>query len=181
MDLNIDVHAEYDRLRAFYDETEALLDEPDDVLFAANEAVSDWSLAQHLYHIWLANGRSLKAAVLMPQGRLSLEGGGSPNATGRQVLTEERFVRGQAEAPDNVRPPVSVTREELAETFRRSRAKLDELAPHLDALAGVTQRLEHPQLGLLDGPEWLRFVRVHSEHHLAIVRDILQAETSHPE
>lgn len=176
MDLNIDVRAEYDRLRTFYAETEALLDAPDDVLFEANEAVSDWSPARHLYHIWLANGRSLKAAVLMAQGQLPLEDGGSPNATGRKVLAEERFVRGQSEAPDNVRPPVSVAREELAETFQRSRAKLDALAPHLDALAGVTQRLEHPRLGLLDGPEWLRFVRIHSEHHHAIIRDILETE-----
>lgn len=176
MELNIDVQAEYDRLRVFYEETEPLLDAPDDVLATTHEAVSDWSPAQHLYHIWLANARSLKAAALMAQGQLSLEDGGSPNAVGRQVLTEERFVRGQVEAPDDVRPPVSVVRKELAEIFQRSRAKLDELAPHLAALARVTKRLEHPRLGLLNGPEWLRFVRIHSEHHHALIRDILETE-----
>lgn len=178
MNLNIDVQAEHERLRAFYDETEALLDRPDDALFGVNAAVSGWSPAEHLYHVWLSNGRSLKAVLLMAQNGLPLAEEGHPNELGRTVLTEERFERGRGEAPDNVRPPDTVGRAKLVETFERSRAKLDELAPHLDALQQVTGRLQHPSLGPLDGPEWLRFVRVHSEHHHAIIRDILRIDPS---
>ena len=178
MNLDIDVRDEYDRIGAFYEATAALLDASDDALFAVNTAVSGWSPAEHLYHIWLANGRSLKAAVLMAQGKIPLSEEGGPNAEGRQVLAEGRFERGRSEAPDNVRPPASVSRDELTETLRRSRDKLDDLAPHLDVLARVAARLEHPRLGPLDGPQWIRFVRVHSEHHHAIIRDILQSKTS---
>jgi hypothetical protein len=178
MDLTIDVRNEHDRLHAFYDATAALLGRPDDVLFARDPSVSDWSPAEHLYHIWLANGRSLKAAVLMAQNALPLQDADAPNDTGRAVLTAERFERGRNEAPDNVRPPDAVTREDLEEALERSRSKLEALAPHLNALAGTTGRLEHPRLGPLNGPEWIRFVRIHSEHHHAIIRDILPSTPS---
>lgn len=59
----IDMPQEFDRLNAFYDATAALLDTPGDVLFGVNETVSGWSPAQHLYHVWLASGKSLAAAL----------------------------------------------------------------------------------------------------------------------
>lgn len=181
MDIDIDIHDEYDRLHAFYDVTAALLGHPDDVLFAPDATVSNWSPAEHLYHIWLANGRSLKAAVLMAQNALPLQDADAPNDAGRAVLANERFERGRNEAPDNVRPPAMVSRENLEEALERSRAKLEHLAAHLEALAGTTGRLEHPRLGPLNGPEWIRFVRVHSEHHHAIIRDILSSDAPQPE
>lgn len=178
MPSTISVRDEYDRLHAFYDATAALLDRADDVLFAPDPSISDWSPAEHLYHVWLANGRSLKAAVLIAQNALPLQDADAPNDAGRAVLAEERFERGRNEAPENVRPPDAVTREDLEEALERSRAKLEALAPHLEALAGTTGRLEHPRLGPLNGPEWIRFVRVHSEHHHAIIRDILSSDAS---
>jgi hypothetical protein len=173
MNAAIDVRDEYDRLRAFYDATGALLDHPDDVLFRTDETVSDWSPAEHLYHIGLANGRSLKAALLMAQGALPLQEHGEPNEAGRTVLNEGHFETGRYEAPDNVQPPASITRDDVQEALSRSRAKLDDLADHLAVLSTVAGRLAHPRLGPLNGPQWLRFVRVHSEHHHAIIRDIL--------
>lgn len=176
----ISVRDEYDRLHTFYDATAALLDRAEDILFDPDPSVSDWSPAEHLYHIWLANGRSLKAAVLMAQNALPLQDSDAPNETGRAVLAEERFERGRNEAPANVLPPDAVTREDLKEALERSRSKLDALEPHLEALAGTTGRLKHPRLGPLNGPEWIRFVRVHSEHHHAIIRDILPSDALRP-
>ena len=36
-------------------------------------------------------------------------------------------------------------------------------------------KIPHQLLGPLDAPEWLRFARVHTEHHLAIVDELLSA------
>jgi hypothetical protein len=47
---------------------------------------------------------------------------------------------------------------------------------HLAPLGAAEGRIEHPRMGMLDGPQWLRFVRIHSQHHLAIVRDILSSD-----
>lgn len=84
------------------------------------------------------------------------------------------------DAPDTVRPPDDLDRAALNEALTRSRTKLEDVGAHLDALAAASGRIPHPSLGLLDGPPWLRFVRIHAEHHHAIVRDILQTDPSRP-
>lgn len=170
----INVPHEYDYLRTFYDETAALLDRPDDVLFEANAAVSGWSPAQHLYHVWIANGKSLAAALYIAKGRG--EADGSPNEVGQAVLIQASMPRNKMEAPDAVRPPGDVDRDGLAETLRRSRGKFEDVGAHLDALLAADGRLPHPRLGVLDGPQWLRFVRIHAQHHHAIIRDILSSD-----
>ncbi|MFT5476610.1 MAG: hypothetical protein ACI8Y8_001949 [Planctomycetota bacterium] len=41
-----------------------------------------------------------------------------------------------------------------------------------DKVAGAPGAIVHLQLGALSAAHWLRFARLHGEHHLAIVRDI---------
>lgn len=171
---SIDVQSEYDSLRSFYNETADLLDQPDDVLFGVEPSVSGWSPAQHLYHVWLANGKSLAAALYITQGRGETDG--SPNEIGRAVLMEASVPRHQMKAPESVTPPDDPDRKVLTETLTRSRGKFDDLGARLDALSTANGRLPHPRLGALNGPQWLRFVRVHAQHHHAIIRDILNSE-----
>ena len=173
---DIDLRDEHNQLCTFYDETERLLDQPDDALFGVKEAVSGWSPAHHLYHAWLASGKSLAAALYIAQGRGGAEG--MPNDTGRAVLTQETIPRQQMDAPDMVRPPADVDHGALAEALTRSRRKLEEIGAHLDALGTAEGRLPHPRLGALNGPQWLRFVRIHAQHHHAIIRDILSSHAA---
>jgi hypothetical protein len=72
-----------------------------------------------------------------------------------------------------VRPPDALDRELLRETVRRSREKLDAVTGATDAIRGAEGGIEHPAWGVLTAPQWVRAARVHSEHHGAIVRDIL--------
>jgi hypothetical protein len=173
-DLDFDARAEHDRLHTFYDATEALLDRPDALLFGTVPSVSGWSPAQHLDHIWLANGRSLTAASLAAQGRRTTEGG-TINDAGRQLLAAGTLPRGQMAAPESVTPPHSIDRKHLKKTLARSRKALGKVDAVMDALPDATGRIEHPRLGALTPPQWLRFVRIHSDHHRAIVQDILDA------
>lgn len=172
--MTIDVHHEFDQLRTFYEATASLLDQPDEVLFEIHEGVSGWSPGHHLYHIWLANGKSLAAVLYAASGRGNAEG--RPNKAGRLVLERGSIPRNRLSAPAMVQPPEDIDRTALEEALDRSREKLAEVEAQLDALSASEGRLEHPRMGPLNAEEWLRFVRIHSEHHHAIVREILDAD-----
>ena len=176
--LDIDVREEHRRIAAFFDEAERLLDAPGDVLYRADEAVSRWSPAQHLHHILISNGMMLKGVRLIHAGRGPVTRDGGPNRAGLVVLQRERFPRGKAEAPDRVRPADRPDRDALTTSLARSRAGLADLEPLLPSLADRDGRLPHPYLGDLNAAEWLRIVRVHSQHHLQIIREITDVRPS---
>lgn len=167
----IDVHREYGRIEACYDEAAAVLAWPDERLFGRAAGVSGWSAAQHLDHLAKANGRALKGVRMLAEGALAGEAG-RPNLAGLLVLGLGRLPRGRAQAPAFTLPPEEPGRGELEHSLARNRQALSALAPHLPALSHLEGRLRHPRLGMLDAPQWLRFVRIHSTHHLAIIRDV---------
>lgn len=174
--MTIDVRDEYDRLGAFYEASAALLDHPYEHLRAVDSDVSDWSAAQHLYHIWLANGKMLTAVQVIHRGGSPVTTEGTLTPAGRHVL-EQGLARGQAQAPDGVRPPETVTREALTETLSRSRAKAEAVEALLPEMPDLEGRLPHPFMGPLTAAQWLRMTRLHAEHHLALARDVLAATT----
>jgi hypothetical protein len=81
-----------------------------------------------------------------------------------------------ATAPDRFRPPDDLDRAGLRETWTRSREKLEDVAARVDVLADADGGLPHPSWGVLTAAEWLRAAHVHSDHHAAIIRDILRDE-----
>lgn len=171
--VDIPLSGELDALTDFYDATEAYLDDLSTAdLVESTSSVSDWSPAQHLYHIWRANASMLKAARLLASGRVDAEPARLSDA-GRRVLREGRLPRGVAEAPEAVRPPDAPDRELLRETALRSREKLDAVADASAEIREADGGLEHPAWGVLTAPQWVRAARIHSEHHGAIVADIL--------
>jgi len=172
------VSAEIDVLSDVYDTSASHLEDlPDAVLFKAASAVSDWSPAQHLYHIWRANASMLKAARVLAAGRVDTE---TPNLTeqGRWVLQNGRLPRGVAEAPDAVRPPETLDRPSLREMLERSLQKLADVESASAAVGSAEGGLEHPAWGVLTAAQWVRAARVHSEHHAAIMDDILDGPPS---
>lgn len=173
--MNIDVFDEARRLDAFYAESQALLTLPEAHLFVPVAAVSGWSVAQQLFHSWKAAGQMLNAAVMLHHGRGPIDHEAeAPNRIGRIVLERERFARGQAESPAALHPPADLPREALQATHDRSRAKLHILQYLLPTLHDATGRMPHPYFGPLSAAEWLRIARVHSDHHFAIMQDILR-------
>ena len=170
---DFDLHEEYRLLRDAYDESERLLTLPNAQLFTVNEAVSKWSPAQQLYHLWLAGGRMLKAAQVIHQGRGPVATEGEMTRIGRIILGRGVFPRGKAQAPENVRPPDAVSREELSQSLDRSRRSFAAVEPLLAELPDAKGYIEHPFFGALTAAQWVRCARIHTEHHLAIIRDIL--------
>ena len=138
--------------------------------------VSAWSPAQHLYHLALATDLALANASGLARGTSSLAvEGREPNDLARQLFARGGFPRGRAEAPRMVRPPAEVERALLRSELERARASLVAVREVVDRLPSAPRRVPHQLLGALDALEWVRFARLHAEHHLAIVRDVRTA------
>ncbi|PEN13570.1 hypothetical protein CRI94_09675 [Longibacter salinarum] len=162
---------EIDRLRVVYEEIEALIAADASFLQATVPAVSDWSPAQHLYHILGSTAMMMKAATLLAKGAVK---GDEPRLTkaGRTVLTTEIIPRGIAQAPDNTRPPEDLSEQTLQESFARSAGKMNTAIHAAKDGAPDDTGLEHPMWGVLTVPEWFRAANVHCRHHLDIIGDI---------
>ena len=135
---------------------------------------SGWSPLQHLAHVTLANERVLaNLSALVAGSGLLIVRGGEPHPMARGLLAAGKLPRGEAQAPRMVRPPERVDRAMLAQWLAEGEAAVQALDPA--RLVPGELKIPHQLLGPLDAPEWLRFARVHSEHHLAIVDELLSA------
>lgn len=175
--MDIDVRHEHERLQDLYDEFERWGRAPDPLLSGTAGGVSAWSPAQHLYHIALANGSMLKAVEVIVAGEA---GSGEPVAltrVARSILESERMPSGQ-EAPARARPPEAPGRDAVVEALARSRRKLAAVEALLPRLGEAPGGIPHPRpvIGLMGATHWLRLARIHSEHHMAILHRIAEAD-----
>ena len=170
---DIDVTHEYEQLGAAYDAFARLLDRPEADLQRADAEVSGWSPAQHLHHILIANGMMLKGIALILRGGRHVLAEGALNRSGRYVMARG-FVRGAGQAPEAVRPPEAPGRDDLLASLGRSRERYDATRALLADIPTAQGSLPHQFLGELDAAQWLRLARQHSDHHLAIIADIMK-------
>lgn len=84
------------------------------------------------------------------------------------LLTLGWFPRGKAKAPKAVRPPETFSREDIERQLQEAREHLS----RLDALP-ARSHFPHPYFGSLNKTQTVRFLGVHTRHHLKIVEDIL--------
>ena len=175
---SLDPAAEIRALEVFYADTEAYLNDlSDDALWTPAPSVSDWSVGQHLFHVWRANASMLKAVLVLISGRAETQ---EPalSKSGRQVLREGTIPRGVGTSPDATRPPKDLDRDGLRDTWTRSRDKLTSVADQVEAVPDAKGGLPHSHWGILTARQWLRAAHVHADHHAAIVDDILSAHPS---
>ena len=134
---------------------------------------SGWSPGQHLFHLSLANELSLKNAASLASGkgllirpRVAL----APEVA--SILRRGRLPRG-AEAPRFVRPPPGVDLGLVREIASGVRVELARLGTEPARLADAPDGIPHQILGVLSAPEWVRFARMHTAHHLRILRGLV--------
>ena len=179
--LRYDARKEFDRLQAFYADADALAEGAEARLFAQASTVSGWSIAQHLVHCGMANGMMLKAITHLCTADVPPNADADgPTTAGHALLRLGRLPRGRAQAPDAARPPEAPTRDDVRSALHRNRERLSEVETYLPRLPGVPGRLPHPLLGMFNALQWLRFVRIHADHHQAIIEDILAAAAPRP-
>lgn len=142
---------------------------------ARNPEISDWSVGTHLEHVLRADRGIvgwLTATAAGTEHPADDGARGSPSWRGWLVLWTGYIPRGAGRAPGPT-VPEGMGREAVARGLREVLANARELSGELDALARSDARLEHPVLGSMCPLQWLRFGRIHHDHHRKIVRDIL--------
>lgn len=157
-------------LLAQYAAAAHLLDAHDEAwLRTPRPEVSQWSAAQHLAHVEAVN-----RSVLGGLRRLERDGSEATpepaQPAGLRWLDAGTLPRGVVRAPEAVTFPADLSlgtlRTSLDAHWQRWKA-LD-----LDALAAWTGTLPHPLLGPLTAAQWVRFARVHTGHHHAIIAEL---------
>ncbi|MBX2827857.1 MAG: hypothetical protein KTR22_06825 [Flavobacteriaceae bacterium] len=93
---------------------------------------------------------------------------GSINAIRILSLSMGFIPRGRAQSPESVLPPEHIETKDLYSQLKEARENMVK-AFHLDENA----HFEHPVFGTISRGNALRFIEVHTEHHLKIMRDIL--------
>ncbi len=93
------------------------------------------------------------------------------NATRTVVFLAGDFPRGVAQAPPSVVPPEVITDKSLMQQLILAREKVISI----QSLHKRSSFL-HETFGLLDRDESARLLEIHTDHHLKIIRDILEAE-----
>ncbi|MCP4661153.1 MAG: hypothetical protein GY856_37600 [bacterium] len=143
------------------------------------EAVSRWSVGQHLEHLTLAD-----AAVVAGLDKLAATPGaaeGRPNLVGRLVLLFGIIPRGKGRAWKQITPGETIDGARLAASFddlsRRLKAAFEPRPGEFEAPPG---RFRHRIFGDLHAFQWLRFVDIHHRHHGRIIRDIRRATEAEP-
>lgn len=95
---------------------------------------------------------------------------GKTNLIKMYVMTTGKIPRGKAKAPKKVSPPEDIDREKVKEQFDKAQHHLK----HLDEIH-PDQFSPHPIFGDLKKKKALKFLGIHTRHHLKIIDDILQS------
>lgn len=163
---------EYERLEGRLAAMGRWLDEPDATLLGTVPEVSRWSPAQHLYHVSAVN-EQVFTGVLDLLDRPDAPPSARANIAGWIILTLGRIPRGRGQAPERFVPPDDLDHDALADQVTRARMAFERLSGRQPQLQQAAHRMPHPIFGPLRPRQWMRFARIHTDHHLTIVRDIV--------
>jgi len=132
------------------------------------ELVSSWSSYQQIEHLLLAHGSILD----LVETNKPLDEQTSITLLGRLVLLTGHIPRGRGKAPTPT-APVGKPRPELEQLLAGVRYRLGSL--DLNQVAAQSEPVGlHPHFGGLTPRQWLRFIAVHGNHHMKIIKAILE-------
>ena len=87
------------------------------------------------------------------------------------VFALGRMPRGRGKSPARVLPPKEIITEDILDQVDEAELSLESLnAAHSQS------HFEHPVFGLLDLEDSKKFLEIHINHHLAIIRDIIEGQ-----
>ena len=149
-----------DCLDVHLDKIESLIPERD----VKNENISRVDVAWHLDHMLKTIKEITKS--LEKSNPENYKSGFNPVRV--MSLTLGFIPRGRAQAPTVVRPPENIKTEDIISQLQVARDNLVVLN-NLDKKA----HFAHPVFGTIDKATSIRFIEVHTKHHLKIIKDIL--------
>lgn len=131
-----------------------------------NLEISKWSIYQQIEHILLVNTQVLE----MVEAGKTPEDQKSRSILSYVTLTFGFIPRGRAESPNYVLPESS-DKNDLLKLIEKFKAQLIRVKS-LETFNSNEVVGNHPYFGGLSRSEWLRFIEIHTRHHLKIIRDI---------
>lgn len=131
-----------------------------------NTEVSKVDVAWHLDHMLKTINRITE---VLENSDLEAYEGGSFSFSKIASLTAGFIPRGKAQSPSSVRPPAIIVTDDILKQLTESRKNIEKLHT-LEANA----HFDHPVFGILDKAQTIRFLEVHTNHHLKIIGDILK-------
>jgi len=143
------------------------LDTIPDEQFTETPPGGGWSYAEVYSHILQADIGSSVAMERCVNGTANPTDTGL-NLLGRLVLFFRRFPPVKIKVPQKTvaKMPVSkISKEEAKNLLIKCRKRIDEIAP-LIAGAPPQNRYKHPRLGNLNAANWLKFILIHTNHHI---------------
>ena len=131
---------------------------------AKNKDVSQADVAWHLDHTLKTINRIIENLVESNPDEYR----SNFNVQRIVVHTSGIIPRGVAQSPQNVRPPDIVLLDSL-------QLQLEEARKNLDRITELEEKafFVHPVFNHLDRDQTRRFLEIHTNHHLKIIRDIL--------
>ncbi|MEK7793667.1 MAG: DinB family protein [Candidatus Hydrogenedentota bacterium] len=166
-----DIKADFAKLNQQFDAVAEVLNS-EKYFNVKNEKVSKWSCGDQAGHIVLA-AQMMRGGLQANIDNPELNVDGQPNEQGKAVMAGGDFPRGVAQAPEAIRPE-GKTRDEFIKLLASEKKAWNDLEKMSDKLVALKSRSPHPAFGPLSCSDWVRFVAIHSAHHLALVRDILK-------
>ena len=130
----------------------------------SNKAISEVSVGWHIEHSLLVI-KQITATVAQSEPKLYKS---KFNLSRFFVFLSKTIPRGKAKAPKVVIPVEEITIETLQESLKNTYqaiAYLKDCQEH--------QYFMHPFFGQLNKKQTIKFLAIHTEHHLKIIRDIL--------
>ncbi len=158
-----------------YERIRSLLAKPAPLLFE-HTPVSGWNAAQQLEHILAVNRTIIKAFRYVDRQAYSEDH--ELSKLGAIILTRGRIKRGVAKAPEKFHAGETVSIDGLRKMELLQSAYFKSANPSTRSFSSQTGTADHPYFGPLNGNQWLRLARVHTEHHLSIIDDIVSSENS---
>jgi len=86
------------------------------------------------------------------------------------IFVSGKIPRGKGKAPRSVLPPEVISKEDLFLQIKEARKQLTEMKD-----LNADSNFKHPYFGVLNLKMAQRFLDIHTNHHLKIIREILQS------
>lgn len=176
--IDTDVHADFPVVLELHKELQDFLNIDDEHLQAVAPDVSKWSIAKQLEHVLMANDMVTGALKALLNDQLPSATEAKINRIGKAVLTRGAIPRGKAKTPPQFEPSDKPERSKLQTMHDNCTSRYEYLGENLDRIQEMNTGFEHPVMGTLSAPVWIRFLHVHTLHHLNILREIRTALNS---
>lgn len=173
----MDVAADIARIESQWPRIEAhLVDEA--AVARRDDAVSQWGVGQQLLHLLrvlkaISGGidRMLTASDPVPS---PLPPAPADAAEFKAQVLANGIPRGVGVSPDFLRVDAPPSFSEISDELAAARAAWSAVSGRAKAIAASDVVFPHHHLGPMVPAEWVRFLGHHTDHHLAIIDDILE-------